>query len=370
MASSLRKDKIADALRELHHALINTQDYGEFPHILTSVINTLFPVDWMGLYTFGLPQNSYNVATNPGLPFDWNEKYIEVMEHDPVREKSLRQPVGGACIFSPKDFYSSEEAVYCYETSKKYTDTTQFLTLHCARTSAIDSGIAFYRTDEKFAFEESDRQTLEYLSPFLVSLSHTMMLYAEFDLKRAALETVCKSSKDLYLCLDGALNIIDLPQETGAFLRRCFKHSAWRILPEDILIWLKSAVAPRGAIPPGAGPWTTVCVLPDLELTMTAHAVVTEQQRTVLVLLLKPHDRKEDFAVLAKDGLSPREQEVLSYLPLGYSNLQIAQAMNIAEVTVKKHLKNASRKLGACGRTETLFNAMRRKSLLESASVF
>jgi two-component system nitrate/nitrite response regulator NarL len=50
--------------------------------------------------------------------------------------------------------------------------------------------------------------------------------------------------------------------------------------------------------------------------------------------------------------LSPRERSVLSHLALGMTNRQIAQALDIAETTVKSHVKSLLRKLGARNRSE------------------
>jgi DNA-binding CsgD family transcriptional regulator len=78
----------------------------------------------------------------------------------------------------------------------------------------------------------------------------------------------------------------------------------------------------------------------------------------VLVLQIDPHGCSEDFSALTKQGFSAREIETLSYLPLGYTNRQIAMAMGITVDGVKKHLKNLGRKLEATGRSEILYRAL------------
>jgi len=96
------------------------------------------------------------------------------------------------------------------------------------------------------------------------------------------------------------------------------------------------------------------CMLPDLNA------------RRFVLLRLTLHGCTADFSALARIGLSRRELEVLSFLPLGYSNAQIASALEIGEVTVKKHLRNAGEKLGATGKTGILYAAMHRLRELES----
>jgi DNA-binding NarL/FixJ family response regulator len=56
----------------------------------------------------------------------------------------------------------------------------------------------------------------------------------------------------------------------------------------------------------------------------------------------RPHDRK----------LSPREAEVLSRLANGESNKLIARTLNIADATVKVHVKALLRKIGVINRTQ------------------
>ncbi len=57
--------------------------------------------------------------------------------------------------------------------------------------------------------------------------------------------------------------------------------------------------------------------------------------------------------------LSEREREVLHHLSQGRQNTQTAFEMGIAEITVRKHLSSARRKLGARTREEALARAMR-----------
>jgi RNA polymerase sigma factor (sigma-70 family) len=52
--------------------------------------------------------------------------------------------------------------------------------------------------------------------------------------------------------------------------------------------------------------------------------------------------------------LSPREQEVLTYVIKGLTNRYIANKLNITEGTVKKTIYNAYKKLGICSRIELI----------------
>ncbi len=52
------------------------------------------------------------------------------------------------------------------------------------------------------------------------------------------------------------------------------------------------------------------------------------------------------------DKLSPREEDVARLLMKGVSNKEIARALGLELVTVKKHVGNIYRKLGARNRTQ------------------
>lgn len=62
----------------------------------------------------------------------------------------------------------------------------------------------------------------------------------------------------------------------------------------------------------------------------------------------------------AGDGLTEREREVLFELRRGHSNKEIARALQIAETTVKLHLRAISDKLNARNRTEIVIRAIDR----------
>ena len=65
----------------------------------------------------------------------------------------------------------------------------------------------------------------------------------------------------------------------------------------------------------------------------------------------------------AEGGVSRQEHRVLSYLNDGYTNKQIARALNVSESTVKFHLRGLFRKLGAASRV-ALKAAARRRGIL------
>ena len=65
------------------------------------------------------------------------------------------------------------------------------------------------------------------------------------------------------------------------------------------------------------------------------------------------------------DALSPRELDVAMLVSQGLSNRAVAQALGLAESTVKIHLHSVYRKLGAANRYALLLQA--RKNVQQSA---
>lgn len=62
----------------------------------------------------------------------------------------------------------------------------------------------------------------------------------------------------------------------------------------------------------------------------------------------------------ARDGISPRELDVLNLLVAGLGNKEISAALHMAGSTVKHHLERIFAKLGAKDRTQAVTTAMQR----------
>jgi len=366
MLTSKLKAKAADAMVELHASIRDISDYREFPLLLESVIRKLFSIDWLAVFAFCQGNRNHNIVAKPSLLIDWHEKYIEFFNLDRIRIDTMNLPVGGTYIYQRDDATIKEEEVYLLETIKKYLDASHFLTIHTAKTAEFDSGIGIYRSDEHHPYTAQDKQFLDYLSPILVSFVHNMTLYSEFDLKRVSIDKLAGSQKALTMSFNDRLEPVDIPKETERFIRRYFPSAGQRFIPDLIDNWISQQIAPKGCLEPNSGPWFIDICLPEMDLHCKAFTVVTDLKQLVLLVMLIPHNRPMDFSILQSEGLTKREVEAVSYLPLGYSNKQIAMAMDIEEVTVKKHLKNTAQKLGAVGKTDTLYKTIQKKELLET----
>ena len=92
------------------------------------------------------------------------------------------------------------------------------------------------------------------------------------------------------------------------------------------------------------------------ELAAAVRAVSRDKGGTVLVSL--PRETLERVSRSPEGKLSDRELEVLVLAGRGQSNVGIADTLNLAEGTVKRHLHNIYGKLGVGSRAEALSHAL------------
>jgi DNA-binding NarL/FixJ family response regulator len=69
--------------------------------------------------------------------------------------------------------------------------------------------------------------------------------------------------------------------------------------------------------------------------------------------------QRNEFWPGARQGLTARESEILSYVVTGLSNRAIANKLVIGDETVKSHLRSIYRKLGVADRTSAVATALR-----------
>jgi two-component system, NarL family, nitrate/nitrite response regulator NarL len=119
-------------------------------------------------------------------------------------------------------------------------------------------------------------------------------------------------------------------------------------------------------------------LIKSLELVVLGHTVLPSA--LVLSILRERASRPErssDSVVAAKikgshlntRNISPREAEVLGCLVEGLSNKVIAQKLDIAEATIKVHVKAILRKIGAANRTQAAMWATEHLPMRDSASL-
>lgn len=95
-------------------------------------------------------------------------------------------------------------------------------------------------------------------------------------------------------------------------------------------------------------------------LLATVRTVIREDRPTVLASSKQSLDAAnllQQLAAAGRSPLTPRESAVLELVARGMTNQEVAVALFIAEGTVRRHLGNAYRKLGARGRVDAINRA-------------
>jgi len=88
--------------------------------------------------------------------------------------------------------------------------------------------------------------------------------------------------------------------------------------------------------------------IPNNKLHPPAHQQPADPLMQTVENELEKHDPTQDLR------LTRREKEVLHLLSHGLSNLQMAEAMVIAEGTLKRHVANLYQKLGVHNRVQAI----------------
>jgi DNA-binding NarL/FixJ family response regulator len=110
-------------------------------------------------------------------------------------------------------------------------------------------------------------------------------------------------------------------------------------------------------------------LLKDVSLDQLVNAIKTVASGGTLVkpavterLLAGMSNMENKFAALdSPDHLTEREKEILRLMSAGYSNKEIARALDVAEGTVKNHVSNILSKLGVRDRTRAVLKAFELK---------
>ena len=106
-------------------------------------------------------------------------------------------------------------------------------------------------------------------------------------------------------------------------------------------------------------------LLKDVSLDQLVDAIKTVAAGQTLVkpaILSGLSNLDNKFAALdSPDHLTERETEILRLMSAGYSNKEIARALDVAEGTVKNHVSNILSKLGVRDRTRAVLKAFELK---------
>ena len=176
-----------------------------------------------------------------------------------------------------------------------------------------------------------------------------------------SLSKLIETEEVYYVVLDDTLEVVDLPEKTLRFLQAYYAVPDLQLLPDELMQTIRSHIQAANGL-----------LQPDQTFSFKKYPkgghflcrgcpIVIGSKTTAILLKLIPFGPTEDFSFLTSIGLTAREAELLSFLPLGYPDKAIATAMDISHNGVKKHLNKIACKLNAKGRTEILYKALLKK---------
>ncbi|RJR51401.1 MAG: PAS domain-containing protein [Desulfobacteraceae bacterium] len=262
-------------------------------------------------------------------------------------------PVNGVTAFRRGEIYG---APYCLF-SVNYKEVKPFRRLFPKSVGVDEQTLEkqLLLTERKF-FEAEELRRREKAAEEILKSERKRLEETAYRLEY--LDYLLESQNIRIIVFDSRLQLADFPKATKQFLHTIVDKGDEGML-QTFYGWIHEEIAPTGTLKPGTGPWERILDFHEAKIRCEAHIIIGRTGSPSLIITLREHSRSENFAALRDLRLTRREIEVLEYLPLGYTNRQIAAALGLQPVSVKKHLKNAAEKLHASGRTEILYQALK-----------
>jgi DNA-binding CsgD family transcriptional regulator len=217
--------------------------------------------------------------------------------------------------------------------------------------------IVFNRTSADF--KDRERALLEVLRHPLAVLYQGNIVRDEAQLSSAALRAFAAGGgwRIARVSFDGRVMEISEPARRllGEFFGG-FSASSARALPQTVAEWLgryRHWGLDRLALQDEA----LLTVSRDGQ-TLKFHAILDAASSGACYLLMKAEYAGTEAEQLIALPLTEREREILSFLPAGKTNAEIATVLGISARTVQKHLEHIFQKLGVETRTAAALRAV------------
>jgi DNA-binding NarL/FixJ family response regulator len=156
--------------------------------------------------------------------------------------------------------------------------------------------------------------------------------------------------------VDVLLSDIRMPNLDGIAMLKQIRQSANR-LPVIMLTTFDDSELFLNSLQAGANGF----LLKDVSLDKLLHAIETVAKGGYLIepsVLKQMSEPKPSVGVTRNELLSEREREILSFMAGGFSNKEIANAVFLAEGTVKNHVSNILTKLDCRDRTQAVLKGL------------
>lgn len=352
---------------ELNDAVRQPLTLHDLPDVLREIIGQVVPLDWVGFYLVTDHATEVCVLTNSGLPFDWDHLYQAIGVEDALAFSVLNSSPGQLIEQSMNSEPFDDQLQHIQSYVRRHTSTEYIIAMPLVLSPAYAAVLSLYRCDRRHPFTPEDTWRLSCLAPAIIALARVLLAEEKCNFWRRQTSLFLGGANAHALVLNRHLGIVEMPPETEAFLKKIPSPDG-HPLPFELRHWLQRVVAPRGQVMPDGGPWNMHLSSGLQRMNVTARVISEATIGPLLMLYLEEESREDDFSLLARKGLTPREIECLGYLRLGCSNRQIGELLGIESGTVKKHLHNIGDKLHAYGRAEIIYQAM--QSIKELSSTF
>jgi DNA-binding CsgD family transcriptional regulator len=361
----------AQALHRSIQQLYSFHQLDSFQLGALDIINQLVPSDFPCFNTTNLATRQISGTFQPDFS-GWSSEMTQVMlenfgEHPIVQRMPLT--LSGAYKISdfinPQEFYRLEGlyqqhlGLFGIEDQMVYFLPTASLVGQSGDSQSPAPLISFALHRPERSFTERDRLVLNLLRPHLAQAYNNLQY----------LQTVQQSASQLQQSLD-CLGVIvlnatgqiqSLPPQAARWLHTYFTPSTSpRQLPDRLWSWVKHQI--NGFTQPSDLPQAFAPLHVQLADRQLSIRLVLEQPGARYLLLLE-EQALSPAPCLAVLGLSPRETELLGWVMQGTDNPAIASHMGISLGTVRKHLENLYRKLGASSRAEAIAAAIAKLGL-------
>jgi DNA-binding NarL/FixJ family response regulator len=179
-------------------------------------------------------------------------------------------------------------------------------------------------------------------------------------LKERGIELTFATARDLSLThLSAGIALIAVAQEAGALqdlykIAAAIKQDAPALRPVALSVSCCSAELARSVLDAGMMGFITADMEPML--AYSALDLVAAGGTFYPSELLRSNPTFSHASASATD-VTARQQEVIFYLQKGMSNKLIARSMQLSEATVKIHVRNIMKKIGAKNRTQVVLHA-------------
>ncbi|RJO68498.1 MAG: LuxR family transcriptional regulator [Myxococcales bacterium] len=356
----------AQALIDLSMVLRDAATFADFLAIAHRHIDRYLPVDWVNMGVMhrenGQLAGSQFFVYNSDRDLEgwWDEYLQRFSRYDALAAQLAIAPAGTTLLTQDLLDRRNPEHELLFEAVNRRTGSEFAMATNLVNDEDCFIVLVLNRNDPRYPFHPSEKAFFGALTPLLQLTARTLVTREKARLILSSAESLSRTAGSINFLFDEHLRPLFVPRNARERLEPFFPEKDQRPVPQFLQQWLERVAGSKGSVSPQSGPWRLLHETPFGRLKCAAMAVDSLGGRPTLWVRVEVEAQEGEFFRLRQAGLSERETEVVTYLPLGYTNRQIAEAMGIQEITVKKHLQSIGEKLGAAGRTEILYQALQR----------